>query len=822
MDLVYFADIILPVPLPRLFTYEIPGDWISLVDIGSRVIVPFGKKKIYSGIIYSLHDRKPEDYETKEILSVLDKKPVVNELQLNFWNWIAQYYMCTLGEVYKAALPSGLKLESETKILYNEQWEANETLTPKENLVLDYLAEKKTATIQDLNNITELKNSLPIVKSLLDKEALFVSEKLKDSYKAKTKKVILLAEEYYKEQKIQNAFTELARAKKQLEIFMTFFTLIGGAHKDHFSKAVDKKTLLEKCNASSAQIQELVKKGIFIEQDESISRLDRSNIAVNKLHTLNTSQQKAFSSIQQLFKDKDTVLLHGVTSSGKTEIYIHLIQEQIDKGKKVLYLLPEIALTTQITSRLKKIFGNKLGIYHSKYSDAERVEVWNDILNNENYQVVVGVRSSVFLPFDNLGLVIVDEEHENTYKQFDPSPRYHARDAAIVLANMHGAKVLMGTATPSLESYYNATKNKYGLVELFDRYEGIQMPQIITVNLKEEYRRKRMQSHFSPTLIEHVNKALENGEQVILFQNRRGFSPYLECGQCTWVPKCDYCDVSMTYHKHINQLICHYCGHSYHLPKVCKACNSPALQTKGFGTEKIEEDIKFIFPDARIARMDLDTSRTRRSHETIIGKFERGEVDLLIGTQMISKGLDFDKVSVVGILNADSMLNYPDFRAYERSFQLMAQVSGRAGRKGKQGTVILQTSNPDNPVVLDVINNNFKQHFHTQMEERLAYKYPPYYRLIHLTVKHKNQNSVNQASDYLGEYLRGIFNERVVGPQAPPISKIQNWYLRKIMLKIESGVSLNKVKLLVQDAITTLVSHPGFKATIVQADVDPM
>jgi primosomal protein N' (replication factor Y) len=822
MDSVYFADIILPVPLPRLFTYEIPGDWISLVDIGSRVIVPFGKKKIYSGIIYSLHDHKPEDYETKEILSVLDKKPVVNELQLNFWNWIAQYYMCTLGEVYKAALPSGLKLESETKVYYNEQWESNEVLTPKENLVLDYLAEKKTATIQDLNNITELKNSLPIVKSLLDKEALFVSEKLKDSYKAKTKKVILLSEEYYKEQKIQNAFTELARAKKQLEIFMTFFTLIGGAHKDHFTKAVDKKTLLDKCNASSTQIQELVKKGIFIEQDEAISRLDRSNIAVNKLHTLNSAQQKAFSSVQEQFKDKDTVLLHGVTSSGKTEIYIHLIQEQIDKGKKVLYLLPEIALTTQITSRLKKIFGNKLGIYHSKYSDAERVEVWNDILNNENYQVVVGVRSSIFLPFDNLGLVIVDEEHENTYKQFDPSPRYHARDAAIVLANMHGAKVLMGTATPSLESYYNVTKNKYGLVELFERYEGIQMPQIITVNLKEEYRRKRMQSHFSPTLIEHVNKAFENGEQVILFQNRRGFSPYLECAQCTWVPKCDYCDVSMTYHKHINQLICHYCGHSYHLPKLCKACNSPALQTKGFGTEKIEEDIKFIFPDARIARMDLDTSRTRKSHETIIGKFERGEVDLLIGTQMISKGLDFDKVSVVGILNADSMLNYPDFRAYERSFQLMAQVSGRAGRKSKQGTVILQTSNPDNPVVLDVINNNFKQHFHTQMEERLAFKYPPYYRLIHLTVKHKNQNSVNQASDYLGEYLRGIFNERVVGPQAPPISKIQNWYLRKIMLKIESGVSLNKVKSLVQDAITTLVSHPGFKATIVQADVDPM
>ncbi len=822
MKTVYFADIILPVPLPRLFTYEIPEEWISNVEIGSRVIVPFGKKKIYSGIIYSLHDTKPEDYEIKEIISVLDEKPVVNEIQLNFWNWIAQYYMCTLGEVYKAALPSGLKLESETKVHYNTEWAAEEKLSLKENLVLDYLSVNKTATIQDLNNLTDLKNSLPIVKSLLEREAVFISERLKDGYKPKTKKVIRLSEDYYKEQKIQNAFSDLGNAKKQLEVFMTFFTLIGGANPTNFSKSVDKNELRDKSNASSTQIKELIKKGYLLEEEEQISRLTKSNDSLRGVHDLSESQQNAYNQIKAHFVEKNAVLLHGVTSSGKTEIYIHLIKEQLEQGKKILYLLPEIALTTQITARLKKVFGNELGIYHSKYTDAERVEVYDDILKNNNYKVVVGVRSSVFLPFDNLGLIIIDEEHENTYKQFDPAPRYHARDAAMVLAHYHGAKVLLGTATPSLESYQNAQLGKYGLVELFERYEGIKMPNIITVNVREERRKKKMNSHFSPVLVQHINEALENNEKIILFQNRRGFSPYLECNQCGWVPKCDYCDVSMTYHKHINQLTCHYCGNSYSLPRVCKACGSPSLQTKGFGTEKIEEDIKLIFPEVKVARMDLDTSRTRKSHETIIGNFERGEIDILIGTQMISKGLDFDHVSVVGILNADSMLNYPDFRAFERSFQLMSQVSGRAGRKKKQGTVILQTSNPDNPVIIDVINNNFNQHFHAQMEERKEYKYPPYYRLIYLTVKHRNQNTANQASDYLGAYLRSIFSHRVVGPQAPTISKIQNWHLRKIMLKIEGGVSLVKVKELINEAIITMVAHPGFKATVVLADVDPM
>ena len=519
MKTVYFADIILPVPLPRLFTYEISEEWISHVEIGSRVIVPFGKKKIYSGIIYALHDTKPEDYETKEIISVLDETPVVNEIQLNFWNWIAQYYMCTLGEVYKAALPSGLKLESETKVHYNNEWVAEEKLSAKENIVLDYLSENKTATVQELNNLTDLKNSLPIVKSLLEREAVFISERLKDGYKPKTKKVIRLSEDYYKEQKIQNAFTDLGNAKKQLEVFMTFFTLIGGANSSNFSKYVDKNELRDKSNASSTQIKELIKKGYLVEEEEQISRLTKSNDSLRGVHDLSESQQNAYDQIKTHFADKNAVLLHGVTSSGKTEIYIHLIKEQLEQGKKVLYLLPEIALTTQITARLKKVFGNELGIYHSKYTDAERVEVYDDILKNNNYKVVVGVRSSVFLPFDNLGLIIIDEEHENTYKQFDPAPRYHARDAAMVLAHHHGAKVLLGTATPSLESYQNAQLGKYGLVELFERYEGIKMPHIITVNVREERRKKKMNSHFSPVLVQHINEALENNEKVILFQN---------------------------------------------------------------------------------------------------------------------------------------------------------------------------------------------------------------------------------------------------------------------------------------------------------------
>ncbi|WP_068474772.1 replication restart helicase PriA [Saccharicrinis aurantiacus] len=817
-----FADIILPVPLPRLFTYAVPWDIAENLEVGMRVIVPFGKKKFYSGVVYQLHDNEPQDYEVKEIGTVLDETPVVTITQLNFWQWIADYYMCTLGEVYKAALPAGLKLESETKIHYNADWEKEEALTQKESQILDILQEKKVASIQELNNLSEIKNALPTVKRLLDKEALFVSEKLKDGFKPRTQKIIGISAKYQKEQMLQNAFTQLGRAKKQLEVLMTLLTLIGGAHPENFAKTITRDLLKKKCDTTGAAIRQIVQKGILEETDEIISRLNQSDTQIKELHPLTSEQEKAYVEIKAQYREKDAVLLHGVTSSGKTEIYIHLIEEQIKLGNQVLYLLPEIALTTQITQRLKAVFGNKLGVYHSKYSDAERVEVWDDILKKNNYQVIIGVRSSIFLPFDKLGLIIIDEEHENTYKQFDPAPRYHARDTAIVLAAMHKAKVLLGTATPSIETYYNTQIGKFGLVELFNRYEGIQMPEIITSNVREERRKKRMVTNFSPILIDEVRGALAKNEQVILFQNRRGFSPYIECNQCAWVPKCDYCDVSMTYHKHNNQLICHYCGHSYFLPRTCKACESHELETKGFGTEKIEEDVKLMLPEASVLRMDLDTARTRKAHEKIINSFQSGEVDILIGTQMISKGLDFDNVSIVGILNADSMLNYPDFRAFERSFQLMSQVSGRAGRKNKQGKVILQTTNPDNPVILDVINNNFKNHYNEQLAERELFKYPPFYRLVYFTVRHKNNRLAEQVADYFTNYLRSIFDSRVIGPQEPPISKIQNWHLRKVMVKIEKGASLKKVKELINQAIIASLSHPAFKAAQIQIDVDPM
>ncbi len=817
-----FADIILPVPLPRLFTYEVPQDMIDILCVGARVVVPFGNKKFYSGVVFSIHDTAPTEYETKEIGTLLDEEPVVHLHQLEFWQWIADYYMCTLGEVYKAALPAGLKLESETKIHYNSDWVSDEKLSTKETQVLDFMQEHKVSSIEELNKQSDFKNILPTVKKLLNKEALFASERLKDGFKAKTQKRIALSPEFQKEQKLQNTFSDLSGAKRQLEVLMTFLTLIGGAHPNNFGKSITKEELRNKCDKNGTLIKQLIAKGILVETDEVISRLDQSEGANRALHPLNEAQSIAFAEIKKHFESKSTVLLHGVTSSGKTEMYIHLIQEQIEQGKQVLYLLPEIALTTQITQRLKDVFGAQLGVYHSKYSDAERVEIYNDVLQHKQFKVIVGVRSSIFLPFENLGLIIVDEEHENTYKQYDPAPRYHARDAALVLASMHKAKVLLGTATPSIESYFNAQHGKYGLVELFTRFEGIQMPEIITANVREERRKKRMHNHFSPQLVDNVKTALENGEQAILFQNRRGFSPYIECAQCAWVPKCDYCDVSMTYHKHNNQLICHYCGHSYFLPRTCKACESPSLETKGFGTEKIEEDIKLMLPEAKVVRMDLDTARTRKAHEKIINSFQDGDIDILIGTQMISKGLDFDKVSIVGILNADSMLNYPDFRAFERSYQLMSQVSGRAGRKNKRGLVVLQTANPDNPVIRDVINNNYKNHYQNELAEREEYKYPPFYRLISFTIRHKNQNICSQAADYFTNYLQSVFNDRIIGPQEPTISKIQNWFIQKSLLKLERTASLKRAKDLILQARVATLSHPVFKAASIQIDVDPM
>lgn len=814
-----FVDIIIPVPIPQLFTYSLPEGMVGECVTGMRVVVPFGRKKFYSGIVAAIHSNVP-DYETKEVMSLLDTHPVVLDRQLEFWAWMAEYYQCSPGEVYKAALPSGLKLESETQVVYNEAHSAQQPLSEKEQKVADYLEQQKHATLNDISLATGIANVMPIINYFIELGIVFASEQLRDSYKPKIVQMVALSLALRTEESLRKAFSALERAPKQLEMLMQVMSL-AGYHKALEGESITRADLLAK-GGSATLLAELMKKGMLMQIEKVVGRIDTELLDTLQPHPLSEVQQTAIEGIRTHFQSQSTVLLHGVTSSGKTELYIHLIEEQIAAGKQVLYLLPEIALTTQITTRLRRHFGNRLGIYHSKYSDAERVEVWNDVLNQTNFQVILGARSAIFLPFNNLGLIIVDEEHEPSYKQYDPAPRYHARDASLVLARLHNAKVLLGTATPSIETYYNVTSGKFGLVELFDRYQGIQMPNIVVADVRDAKRKKQMKSHFTPLLIDHIGQALANNEQVILFQNRRGFAPYIECGQCAWIPKCDNCDVSMTYHKHTNTLTCHYCGSSRSLPQTCPACGSPAIETRGFGTEKIEEEIKLFFHEARVARMDTDTVRSRKAHEQMIHEFEQHHVDILIGTQMISKGLDFDGVSLVGILDADAMLNYPDFRAFERGFQLMAQVSGRAGRKNKQGTVILQTTNADHPVIQQVIANNFALLYATQVAEREAFKYPPFFRLIHITIKHKDQNKAHRAADNLALGLRHTFGDRVLGPQAPVIARIQNLYIRQIVLKIEKKSSPSKAKDFIQRTIHALIAQPDYRSVIVQIDVDPM
>ena len=816
-----YLDIILPVPLPKLFTYE-AGEWEQDVAVGKRAVVSFGRKKLYSGIIASVHANKPKEYETKPVLSILDEKPVVSQKQLRFWEWIADYYQCTLGEVYKAALPSGLKLESESYVIYNEDFVAEKPLTEKEGLVLDIVAGKKKCTIHELNKLSGMHNSLHIVKKLLEAGAISVNEKLKEGYRPKTETFLKLSEKVRSDKKLEEAFGSLKRAPKQLSVLMGLLSETGGVERAFTGKLVSKQELVKRLNISPSIVKELVNKNILEEEKVEVDRIHSDVAGKISLKSLSPEQKRAIGEVRESFKKHDVTLLHGVTSSGKTEIYIHLINEYLKQGKQVLYLLPEIALTTQITTRLKRHFGNKLGIFHSRFNDSERVEVWNNLLNKKGYEVILGVRSSIFLPFDNIGLVIVDEEHETSYKQFDPAPRYHARDAAIMLAYMSGAKTLLGTGTPSFETYYNCEKGKFGIVELFERYAGIKMPEIMPVDTKEAYRKKQMKSHFHPVLLEKMKEVLEKDEQVILFQNRRGFAPYVECSQCAWVPRCEYCDVSLTYHKHLNHLVCHYCGHAVPMPEACPACGSTDIGTRGFGTEKIEEEIKQLFPDYPVSRMDLDTTRNKRSYEKLIGDFEQKKIRILIGTQMITKGLDFDSVSLVGILNADTMLNYPDFRAHERSFQMMAQVSGRAGRKNRQGLVILQTSDPQHPVIMDVIKHDYLNFYNSQLEDRLKYKYPPFYRLIAITLKHKDKVKCDNAARLLAGYLNHMLGDRVLGPQPPPVNRIQNLFLNKLLIKMERDISAKKVKHAISYYIDAVKRNEELRYVLFQIDVDPM
>ena len=748
-----YIDVILPLPLNGLFTYSVPTEHVQKVRMGCRVAVPFGRNKTYVGIIAKTHtDALPEGFSIKDILQVLDDSPILLDSQLRLWKWIADYYMSSIGEVYKAALPSGLKAE--------------------------------------------------------------------DGYKPKTETYIRLTPSFRNERSIYIAMDMLQRASKQKSAFLDYLVLSGWV--DGAPVEITRDELLNQGH-SLPIVTALQKRGLLETYEKEVGRLNLyAEPHLELIKPLTEAQQDAYNQIQFSFLKKNVTLLHGVTSSGKTEIYIHLICQAIEKKQQVLYLLPEIALTVQIMERLKRVFGDRMGIYHSKYSDAERVEMWQKQLSAAPYDVILGARSAVFLPFQRLGLVIVDEEHETSYKQQDPAPRYHARSAAIMLAQMLDAKVLLGTATPSLETYHNAKVGKYGLVELFQRYKGIELPEIHVVDIKELQHRKMMNGPFSPLLLGNIREALERGEQAIIFQNRRGYAPVIECKQCGWVPHCQHCDVSLTLHRNINQLTCHYCGYTYQVPAECPNCGCTQLQTRGYGTEKIEDQLRDIFPEARIARMDLDTTRTRQAYERIIDDFSSGHTNLLIGTQMISKGLDFDKVSVVGILNADTMLNYPDFRAYEHAFTMMAQVSGRAGRKGRRGLVVLQTKSPELPVIQQVVCNDYSAFYKSLLTERQQFHYPPYYRLIYVYIKHRHETVAESAGMEVGKILRQWFGGRVLGPDKPAIAKVKSLAIRKLVLKLEFGLNISDVRKYLALAQQQLLQDKRYVSIQIYFDVDPL
>lgn len=809
-----YADVILPLSLQGVYTYSVSADIGKKISAGCRVIVQFGKKKFYTAIVCKVYQTEEKKDNLKEITSLLDPYPIVTPIQLKFWEWIASYYICTLGDVYKAALPAALKLESETYVIADPDFIESEPLKPALQKAYHCLSASKAQKISEIAKISGITNIVPVIKSLVDLGAAFLSEDITKGYTAKTISAVRLADPPGKTG-IQELIEKLSRAKKQQALLEAYL------HLAENNKVVLKKNLLETAHASEGVLKELTEKGILEIYGYEINRIDYGKGDIDSAHSLNTYQQKAYQEIGETFNEKDITLLFGVTSSGKTEIYIQLIKDILLKGGQALYLLPEIALTTQITDRLRKVFGDRMAVYHSKFNDNERAEVWNKLLRGE-CDVVLGARSAIFLPFNSLKLIIVDEEHEGSYKQQDPAPRYHARNAATVLASMHGAKTLLGTATPAIETYYNAIAGKYGLVRLTKRHDDIKLPHIEVINTKDLRRRKLMKSILSPPLAEHMRNAFANGEQVILFQNRRGFASMLECKTCSWTPRCIHCDVSLTYHKRERLMVCHYCGATYAVPATCPECETQTLDILGYGTERIEEEVKEYFPEAVIARMDMDTTRSRRAYECIIGDFAAGKANVLVGTQMVSKGLDFDNVSVVGILNADNMLNYPDFRAHERAYQLMTQVSGRSGRKNKQGLVALQTSHPGHPVITSVRENNYESFYTMQADERRMFRYPPFYRLTSVIIKGKEEHTLDTASRLLAQSLRQSFGERVYGPIKPPVSRIQSLYIRKVLLKLENRMPVQKVREALLYHQHSVLNTPEYRSLLVQYDVDPV
>lgn len=812
----YFVDVILPLPLPKPFTYEINIDEAKFIKPGMRIAVPFGKSKIVTGLAQVVHDIPPETYETKEIYQILDNEPIVNEVQLKHWGWMASYYLCTQGEILRAALPGTLLLESETKIFRTTLAIDNYALNDDEYQILEALDIQPVLNVSDLSNILNKKNVISVIKSLLHKKLVEVDEVLEEGYKPKWIGLLSLHPDLQDESNFKAVLKDLNRATKQKDAFLQFISLY-----QRSQKPVDKSELLKKYGIKNNIIKSLIEKSILFETKIRADRMVFEQQSLLQSKDLSQEQANALNQIKSGFKEKDVCLLFGVTSSGKTEIYVELIREVIASGKQVLYLLPEIALTTQIVSRLRGYFGDKIGVYHSKYNQSERVETWQNVLHNsESGKIIVGARSAVFLPFSNLGLVVIDEEHEVSYKQFDPAPRYQARDTAIYLAKLHHSKVLLGTATPSLESFFNAETGKYQLVELQNRFGEFQPPETIFIDLREKYHKKCMKGHFSDTLIFEIQEALSKKQKVILFKNRRGFAPVIECKTCGNVPYCPNCDVSLTYHQQSHKLRCHYCGYATQMPDNCFACGSVHLDAKGFGTEQVEDEVRKLFPSANVARMDSDTTKGKKGFDKIILAFDSGEIDILIGTQMLSKGLDFRNIALAGILQADDLLHHPDFRAHEHCFQLLRQVSGRVGRGDLRGKVLIQTFNPEHEILQQVASGNFMDMYENQLQQRYEFKYPPYFKIIKIIVKHRDFEKTRLGANWLADALRIQLKMRVLGPESPSISRIRNEHIKHIIVKLDANKSAQSAKNQIFKLKDSLLAVRDFRSLKVSLDVD--
>lgn len=817
-------QVILPLPLQEKFTYEVPDDAAGSIGLGTRVLVQFGRKKYYTAIVAGLDQRPPQNYEVKKIMAVLDPHPALRYPQLKFWEWISEYYLCSVGEVMKAAIPTGLKLESESVVTLNPEFDSEDglKLTERQSMIVAALQHSGKSSLSEIEKTLGIKNVAAHVNALLAAGVVRVDEKIVEKYRPKTVAKVRMLCDRQNQERLHEFFDMTSRSRQQQALLLAYLDLSRFTQKSESLQPVDKESLLKVSGVSPAVLRAVVDKGIFEIYKEKINRFDSSDDKGLQEVALSAEQSRVAKEIRDKFKDHAITLLHGVTGSGKTEIYCELINEVLGQGHQVLYLVPEISLTTQLTDRLKKVFGSRLLIYHSKFSDSERVDIWNRLLHSNTPMVVLGVRSSIFLPFGRLGLIVVDEEHEASYKQYDPAPRYNARDAATVLASMHGAKTLLGSATPSVETFWKASNGKYGLVTLTERYEGASLPDVEIIDMKQMRKQKSVKGILSTPLRKMTRDALDDGWQAIMFQNRRGFAPVVVCHTCGWSPKCGNCDVSMVYHKGSHLLRCHYCGFTQSLPNVCPACGENSLEKYGYGTERIAEEVQEEFPDKVVARMDLDTTRNKQSYQELIEEFADHHTDILVGTQMVSKGLDFAKVKIVGVLNADTLLNFPDFRSTERAFNMLEQVAGRAGRRQEPGKVLIQTTKTDERVLQHVVNHDYMSYYAEELENRQRYGYPPFTKIVNIFVRNKDAATCDAAAVMLTMALRKVFGNRVLGPEKPFVSRVNTWYLQQIMLKVESQASMRKVKALLRQVYESLAPAPQIKSSQIHYDVDPV